>query len=350
MALPTNGITAEIIRDTMPPYQLSTDLLEAMFTAVPPPPVGASVAWRQARATRLIHEVAGLMPADAPQARIAAEIVIVREATADSFAQAAVSGLAVERVCRLRRTAVALTASAVALERVLARRQQKPVPFFGTVLAEGIDIAALASGWGGGGLRPESEVGEEVRGGVVRGEGGIEPSPPPWSASRPEASREGGGSCPGHAGPDTCGDAGAPTDGPAVVGMAGTGPAITIISNPAVTVNPRPTGAVSPSPTVAVNQSQPVMANSSPAGMTEEAGPPCPRQDAGATSGVMTRLEQGPGWTLDVWRPGKPGDVVGGGVAGAGGGVGGGASGAAVARTPLTDRESENHDKDPVAG
>ena len=35
MTLPTNGITAEVIREAMPPYQLSTDLLAAMFTAMP---------------------------------------------------------------------------------------------------------------------------------------------------------------------------------------------------------------------------------------------------------------------------------------------------------------------------
>ena len=59
--------------------------------------------------------------------------------------------MTVEQVCRLRRTAAALTISAAALERTLVRHQQKPVPFFGTVLADGIDIAALAAGWGGPG-------------------------------------------------------------------------------------------------------------------------------------------------------------------------------------------------------
>src|ERR1039458_1289780 len=137
----------------MPPYQLSADLLAAALAAVPAPPPGATQAWRLERATRLVQEIAGLMPADAPQARIAAEIVIVREATDDTFAWANAPGLTVEQVCRLRRTAAALTNSATALERTLARHQQKPVPFFGTVLADGIDVAALAAGWGGSGSR-----------------------------------------------------------------------------------------------------------------------------------------------------------------------------------------------------
>ena len=87
MTFSTNGITADIIRDVMPPYQLSTDLLTAMLAAVPPPPSGATAVWRQQRCARLVHEVAGLMPANAPQARICAEIVIVHEAIEDTLAR-----------------------------------------------------------------------------------------------------------------------------------------------------------------------------------------------------------------------------------------------------------------------
>jgi hypothetical protein len=153
MSLPSNGITPEVIREMMPPYQLSADLLAATLAAVPAPPPDATVAWRLERVTRLVQEIAGLMPADAPQARIAAALVIVREATDDTFAWANTPGLTVEQVCRLRRTGSALTNSVATLERTLARHQQKPVPFFGTVQADGIDVAALAAGWGGSGSR-----------------------------------------------------------------------------------------------------------------------------------------------------------------------------------------------------
>jgi hypothetical protein len=97
-------------------------VLAAMLAAVPPP------------------------PADAPWAWIAAEIVIAREATEDSLGRANAPGLTVEQVCRLRRTASALAAPAATLDRTLARHEQKPVPFFRTVVAEGIDVAALAAG------------------------------------------------------------------------------------------------------------------------------------------------------------------------------------------------------------
>ena len=163
MTIPSNGITQEVIRAVMPPYELSTDLLAAMLAAVPAPPPAATMAWRQERATRLVHEVAGLMPADAPQARIAAEIVIAREAADGCAARANTPGLAVEQVCRLLRIASVLLNSSAVLERTLARHQQKPAPFFGTVLAEGIDIAALAAGWGGAGSRPDGGEGGGVR-------------------------------------------------------------------------------------------------------------------------------------------------------------------------------------------
>ena len=34
------------------------------------------------------------------------------------------------------------------------------------------------------------------------------------------------------------------------------------------------------------------------------------RQDAEASPGAVTRLDQGPGWTLDVVRPRTEGDIV----------------------------------------
>ncbi len=63
MSLPSNGITQEVIRDLMPPYYLSPDLLEAMFAAMPPPPADASATWRQVggSAVRLLQEFSTLM-------------------------------------------------------------------------------------------------------------------------------------------------------------------------------------------------------------------------------------------------------------------------------------------------
>jgi hypothetical protein len=94
-----------------------------------------------------VHEIAGFMPADAVQARLAAEIVMVREMMRDTFARSNAPGLTVEQVCRVRRAAADLTRTASTVARELARRQQHPAPFFGTVLADGVDIAALDAVW-----------------------------------------------------------------------------------------------------------------------------------------------------------------------------------------------------------
>ncbi len=51
MPVPSNGITADVIRGVMPPYRLSANLLGATLTALPPPKPGASATWRQARLT-----------------------------------------------------------------------------------------------------------------------------------------------------------------------------------------------------------------------------------------------------------------------------------------------------------
>jgi hypothetical protein len=79
LSLPSNGITAEVIREVMPPFHLSDDLLQATFAALAPPPRDVSTAWRHARIARLTQEISTLMPANAGQARQAADILMVRE-------------------------------------------------------------------------------------------------------------------------------------------------------------------------------------------------------------------------------------------------------------------------------
>ena len=147
MAIPSNGITAEVIRGVMPLYTLSPDLLAGTLRALAPPPADATTAWRHARLARLAQEIGGLMPADAPQARIAADIVIVREAADDTFARSFAPELTVVEFCRLRRVAGELKRTGATLERGLARRQAVPAPFFGRVEADAVDIGALDAVW-----------------------------------------------------------------------------------------------------------------------------------------------------------------------------------------------------------
>src|SRR5665213_2608828 len=143
MSLGSAGITANVFQEMMPQYHLSADLLDGTLKALPPPPPDAPETWRLARITRLISEITTLLPADAAQARLAAQIVVVRE-LADTMANRAyMPDVTVEQMCRLGRTSAELVRTAALLERTLARRQMKPTPFFGSVAADEVDIAAL---------------------------------------------------------------------------------------------------------------------------------------------------------------------------------------------------------------
>ena len=149
MTIPSTGITAEVIRDFMPPYQLSADLLEATFARLPPPPPEATPAQRQTRIARLIAEIIACKPGDAGQARIAAQILILRE-TADTLAPGAnTPDLTMQMISRQARTMAELHRAATSMDRSLMQHQLKPVPFFGIVVEDAVDTAALDAIWCG---------------------------------------------------------------------------------------------------------------------------------------------------------------------------------------------------------
>ncbi len=287
MSIPTNGITAEVIRSVMPPYTLSPDLLESTFRAIPAPPADATAAWRHARIARLVQEIGGLMPADAPQARIAAEILIAREAVVDTYARSDAPGLTVEQVCRLRRTAADLTRSAVALERMLGRRQAVPAPFFGTVEADAVDIGALDAVWrkgaaaAGAGVVQQGAAPEPVAapGDLEPGINPERPEPEGEVVSRNAAPPARVAAAPAERAPDQ-------PDGAPLAAAAGVSRA-----------------------TAAAPADKAVQAR--PARSAAPAAPLGP--DAGAAPAwTTTRLDQGPGWTLDAVRPPKDGETGGG--------------------------------------
>jgi hypothetical protein len=131
----------------MPPYELSPDLLQATFAAIPRPPPDATPAWRHAHLARLTQEISTLMPANAAQARIAAQILIYRELADTLAAHAHAAATDLPLLCRLARTAATLGQTATSLGRSLTRHQQKPAPFFRTVLSDAVDIPALDATW-----------------------------------------------------------------------------------------------------------------------------------------------------------------------------------------------------------
>ena len=140
--------TAPTFQQSMPPFHLGHDLLASIFTAIPPPPPDATTAWRHARIARLIAETTALLPADAAQGRLAAQIIILREVADDTMRRSNAPAPTVAELCRLRRTAVALICGAERLERALTRRQQRPVPFWANAAADTTEVAALDAAWG----------------------------------------------------------------------------------------------------------------------------------------------------------------------------------------------------------
>jgi len=268
MAIPSNGITAEVIRDIMPPYHLSTDLLEGTFAALPPPPPEATAAWRLRHITRLTQEITALKPADAGQARMAAGILILREAADTVIARAYAPGVTIEQMCRISRSAGELVRTAVSLTRTLERSQQQPVPFYGTVVEDAVDLAAVDRVWCGG--TPAA-----AGAGAVQREAAANVAP----ASAGEVAPAGG-------------VAPAPTaDPPDAAPLA-------VDAVPSAAVLPMPRSADRKAPAVRARRDR----SAEPA-----AGP---GRDAGATPAwTTTRLDQGPGWSLDVVRPRAGGEA-----------------------------------------
>src|SRR5271165_21303 len=170
MTIPSNGITPEVIREMMPPYHLSQDLLEGTFAALPPPPPDATPAWRETRATRLIAEIATLMPATAGQARMAAQVLVLRELADNLARQVYAPGVSVAEMYRMSRGAGELARSATMLGQELTRCQQTPAPFFGTVVAEGVDVAAVVAGWGSKAPRKAAAGAKHGQTAALRGE------------------------------------------------------------------------------------------------------------------------------------------------------------------------------------
>jgi len=275
MSAPSNGITAEDIREIMPPYQLSGDLLVATFAALAPPPRDASTAWRHARIARLTQEISTLMPANAAQARLAADILMVREMARSIAARVHAPELTVPEMCRVGRVVGELVRTAGVLLRTLERGQQKPAPFFGTVLADAVDVAALDATWGYG-------SGASVGAGTMQ--------QPATVAAEVDPVELGAG---GAAEDAACAEE-VPTAGTAVAGMAGV---IVGSSAPKQGLPVMVAGAGTAMAGGEMTDIEPMERSAADIGLGVGPG-------AGSTpEGVVTRLDQGPGWTLDVVRP-----------------------------------------------
>jgi len=177
MSLPSNGVPPDLSREAMPPYRLGSDLLAATFAALPPPPPNATAAWREAQIMRLIQEISALMPANAAQARMAAQIVVMQELAGACAAQLYASPLTVPEMCRAKRTMGELVRTAAGMMRMLKRMPRTPAPLAGMALDAKVDVAAAEPG----GCQASD-----------RGLPCTDPCPQPSSAALPRPSRGGG--------------------------------------------------------------------------------------------------------------------------------------------------------------
>ncbi len=302
MALPSNGITADVIRDVMPPYRLDPDLMASTVAALPPPPQDTTTAWRQAHLTRLLGEIAALKPADAAQARIASHLLIVRELVDTFSARTHAAAPDIAQMCRLSRTTTELLRSANALERTLERHQQKPVPFYGTVVQDEVDIPDLATLWGGG-IPASAGAGSQASaraGALAASAAGIThpPAAPAPDTLKPATGRPRPRAVVPGVDSGTPQPAAAPTPAPDARPTRHT----TTPPNPpdaaphAADTEPRPAGRPRSPDRTPPEPAAPQNRSSDPS--------PHPVRAAGTSPDwVIGQLDQGPGWSREVLRP-----------------------------------------------
>ncbi len=270
-----------------------------------------------------------------------------RRVLANMFSgRACAEGVTIEQMCRLGRTAAELERTAGLVGRALVRSQQMPVPFYGTVVQDEVDAAAVDRAWGGrgvqqsgGGTRSDGEAAE-----VADGPGGPKDGPVPlgMAGSTPgtsappgharwqapvgqglpamtigeigEGGGDGGVADGGGVGVDggVGGDGGGGDGGGGVGGGGGGGDCggNDTVQSPAA--DAEPAAAVTPLKLPADGKVWAQPRRSSDAA-------PRPGRDGGAApKWTTTRLEQGPGWTLDVVRPPAGGKADAGGARGPG--------------------------------
>jgi hypothetical protein len=161
MSAPSAGITFTTMQEMLPKYNLPPDLLEDVVAALPPPPDDAAEAWRHARLDRAVEEIASRVPMNAAQAALAGQVVIAQRLADAMATRAGAPGLPTLELVRLGRLTDALLHTVTRLERTLERRQFRVMPFRDVRPVDGADLAAMDRAWG---RRATGAVGEAVRG------------------------------------------------------------------------------------------------------------------------------------------------------------------------------------------
>jgi hypothetical protein len=328
------AITFRVIQELMPEYHIPPDLLNGVFAAIPPPPAAATAAWRHARVTRVIEEVAARVPMDAAQGHLAAQIAVFQFMADGLAAQIHAPGLDMLEMYRLTRLMDALAQTVARLERSLERRQFRVMPFRDVRAVDGFDLDAMDAIW----CRREPADGPLLGAGPVGNLVGNSASKLVGSAVGSAVGSPVGSAVDNPVGNRVDNPVGNPVDNPVdnPVGNPVESPVGNPVENPAG--SPRHHETAAPGSAVGEQDAVARPAEPAPGRATTERVEPRAETAAGgpaasatvAAEGPPTRpsipssggvarvdgvtVEQGDGWTLEVW-PARPGARAGAGAA-----------------------------------
>jgi hypothetical protein len=161
-----------------PTYRLGDEQLDPVLAALPSMIASAPLAWQGMRRRWIRKQIAAFHPADALQAGLAGQIVVLRHLAVRTLGVADLGSNSPAQARRLGRAAAATMREGERLECALRRLQKTAVPPGGARAAEGCDLPAGDAG------RRNDPVQREADGGW-----GARPSPSTLRVSRQSASR-----------------------------------------------------------------------------------------------------------------------------------------------------------------
>jgi hypothetical protein len=147
MSLTKAGTTRSATPVATPPYHPGEDLLDRVLAALPPLIADAPLVWHRTRRTWVGKEIAALRPADAVEAMLVGQIVVLRHLAASLTNRAGLATNSPAQTRRLDRIAAAMTRAGAGLQRTLQGEQRRVVPPGGEWAAKGFDPAAMEALW-----------------------------------------------------------------------------------------------------------------------------------------------------------------------------------------------------------
>jgi hypothetical protein len=142
-------ITRRDAQDATPEDHVNHNLLDDLLRALPPPPDGATVAWRHAYLRRVVEELAAFAPFTSMDAMMATQIVVCRHLAARTASQSVDPMMSMKVAAEMRRSVQALLRIAGQMERLLPRRRTAEMPGNQVLVEIQVDLTALDAVWCG---------------------------------------------------------------------------------------------------------------------------------------------------------------------------------------------------------